>query len=118
MPTAKPIIAASVGAKVATSRKFATKVTNSTPVPTPTMAVRIGSPAAMTDPKAISKMTRAKITPMISLLGGSPPAKSRTWPSAPTAKESEFVSSINPRIAAASSIGSPSVPSPTNETDA
>ena len=78
MPTAKPIIAASVGAKVATSRKFATKVTNSTPVPTPTMAVRIGSPAAMTDPKAISKMRRAKITPMISLLGGSPPAQSRT----------------------------------------
>ena len=105
MPTPRPIIAARVGAKVATSMKRASKVTRVTPRATPRPATTIGRPAATTEPKATSKMISAAMMPMSSLLGGSWPAKSSTWPLAPTRSESVFAALTSAMISFAAAVG-------------
>ena len=78
-------MAARVGANVATSRKLATTRTSIWPIVRPTRATTIGMPAATIEPNAMSRMMMATRRPIASLLGGSWPANSSTWPWAPTA---------------------------------
>ena len=67
-------MAASVGANVAMSPKRAKKSSSRPPRDTPNPAVTSGRPAASSEPKAMSRMTRATSMPMPSELGGSWPA--------------------------------------------
>ena len=85
MPTPMPTMDAMVGAMLLTSVTAASTVISDEPIPSPTRATASGSPAAMTDPNANSRITRATATPTNSAvpLGGakfsgtSPP--SSTW---------------------------------------
>ena len=102
MPTPRPIMAARVGAKVATSMRVATRRTPIWPIVRPSRAATIGMPTATIEPKAISRMTMATIRPMPSLFGGSWPANSRMEPWAPTAIASQLRVLTESRIALAS----------------
>ncbi len=88
MPTPSPIIAARVGANVATSMKFAMSSTSPCPTPSDSSARPTGRNAPTTEPKAKSRMIRATITPMASLLGGSAEAISSACPETPTCSPS------------------------------
>ncbi|CAB4852116.1 unannotated protein [freshwater metagenome] len=112
MPTPRPIIAASVGAKVATSRKRATKRRNVAPSATPKIAVRRGSPAAMSDPNATRRMINATVTPTPSLLGGSWPANASTWPLAPTVMPSLALAAFTASMIALAVVEGTALPSP------
>ena len=67
MPTPMPIMAASSVPKVGTMSQRLSSETMATPTPMPNSAVTIGRPMAMSDPKAISRMTMAARIPMNSL---------------------------------------------------
>ena len=59
MPTPSPIIAASIGAKLAMSKMWVPRVTRPMPTPSANRAVRIGRPIATTEPKVRSRTTIA-----------------------------------------------------------
>ena len=100
MPTPMPIIAANCGVKLA-------KFTN--PAPTPirknagisaSNAVKIGSPAAVTDPKAMSRMTTAAASPTSSELpGGSRSPAVATMPPSSTCRSLRETSSRHSKSA-------------------
>ena len=86
MPTPRPIIDARIGATSAMSVKAATMVTAEKPVASPNRASPMGMPPAITEPKAMRRMTTAAAMPMSSALpvsgrsayrASSPP--SSTW---------------------------------------
>ncbi len=79
MPTARPIIIASVEVVEPRSSTFASAVIVDTPIPTPIRAVSSGSPAAIRDPKVITSTTAAMATPMISVA----PVSGITWSASP-----------------------------------
>ncbi len=103
-------MAARVGANVATSRKLATTSTNICPIVRPTSATTIGMPAATIEPKAMSRMMMATRRPIASLLGGSWPANSSTWPCAPTASWSPLSALTPSRMTFASAVETLSSP--------
>ena len=70
MPTPMPIIAASSVPKVGTVSARLNRSMTPIPMPIPNRAVRIGRPMAITDPKAMSRMTIAARTPIVSLEPG------------------------------------------------
>jgi hypothetical protein len=70
MPHDSPSISPSDSAAEGTSTKAAMPVMPATPMATPTSAVAMGSPAATTAPKVISRMTNAAMTPKISGMSG------------------------------------------------
>ena len=78
-----PIMAATWGVNDAVSSTFAHRLTPAIAMPTPTTAVRIGTPAATTEPKATTRINAAASSPTISL-AGIPPSpnqspESSTW---------------------------------------
>ena len=88
MPTPRPIMAARVGAKVATLKKLAVISTSACPRARDSRAVPTGSSAPIREPNANSRMNRAIVTPMPSELGGSAAAASSACPPAPTVRPS------------------------------
>ncbi len=92
MPTARPIIIASVEVVEPRSSTFARAVISETPIPTPMSAVSSGSPAAISDPKVITSTTAATATPMISVA----PVSGITWSASPP------ISTVIPLLCAAS----------------
>ena len=70
MPTARPIIIARVEVVVPRSSTFASAVIVETPMPTPMSAVSSGSPAAISEPKVMTRTTAAIAIPMISVAPG------------------------------------------------
>ena len=64
MPTPRPIIAASCGAKSAVSKTWVPSVTRLSPTPSANRAVTIGSPIATTEPKVSSRTTIAASRPI------------------------------------------------------
>ena len=70
MPTPMPIMAASCGPNVGTTTPWLKSAMTPNPMPIPNRAVRIGSPMAITEPKAISRMMIAAAIPMASLPPG------------------------------------------------
>ncbi|CAM5394778.1 hypothetical protein SCYAM73S_04352 [Streptomyces cyaneofuscatus] len=79
MPTARPIIMASVEVVEPRSRAVASAVISETPMPTPIRAVSSGSPAAISEPKVMTRTTPAMATPMISAA----PVCGMTWSASP-----------------------------------
>lgn len=79
MPTARPIIIASVEVVEPRSRTLASAVIVETPMPTPMRAVSSGSPAAISEPKVMTRTTAAMATPMISVA----PVSGITWSASP-----------------------------------
>ena len=66
MPTPMPIIDATWTVKSGVSTTAAHRPTEPNPMPMPITAVMSGSPAAMIEPKAISRITAAASRPKIS----------------------------------------------------
>ncbi len=70
MPTPSPTIEASVGATEGMSNSAASAVINPNALARPASAVPIGSPMAITEPKAMSSTTTAAKSPMTSWPSG------------------------------------------------
>ncbi len=68
MPTPSPIIVARTGATVPIAVKEAIRWMVAMPTPSPSSAVRIGSPMATTEPNANSRITTAASSPIRSAL--------------------------------------------------
>ena len=64
MPTPSPIIAASSGEKVGITSRWVSSSSTAMPIASPSSATRIGRPIATTEPKAISMMKMAAVTPI------------------------------------------------------
>ena len=71
MPTPRPIIAAICGPNSGIDRPRDASPTTAVATPRPTVAVPMGRPIAITEPKAIIRMTTAARMPRISLAGNS-----------------------------------------------
>ncbi len=67
MPTPNPIMASISGAKMGTFSTWLSRSSRAKPMAMPNRAVRIGSPMATTDPKAISMINMAPRIPAPSL---------------------------------------------------
>ena len=67
MPTPRPSIVARVGATTGMSTRWPSSPISPRPVTSPTMAVRIGMPAATSVPKVIARITMPAARPIISL---------------------------------------------------
>ena len=80
MPTARPIISASVGVEVFTSVNAATASTPDIAMPTPRIAVRIGMPAASSEPKVSASTTSATRTPIPSVTETCTDLLVKIWP--------------------------------------
>ena len=63
MPTPMPIIAANCGLNSGKSAKFAPSPITEKPAPSAKIAAPSGSPMAITDPNAISRMSTAASSP-------------------------------------------------------
>lgn len=92
MPTARPIIIASVEVVEPRSSTLASAVIDETPMPTPISAVSSGSPAAMSEPKVMTSTTAASAIPMTSVA----PVSGITWSASPP------ISTVIPLFCAAS----------------
>ncbi len=95
MPTASPIMTASIGAVFETGANAATTEMPPNAAPTPTSAVRSGMPAESSDPNVITSTTPANITPSNSVVVR---PKSVSWntspPNATTRPASRAVSPV------------------------
>lgn len=92
MPTASPIIIASVEVVDPRSRTLASAVMVETPMPTPMSAVSSGSPAATSEPKVTTRTRPAMTTPTISPA----PVSGIAWSASPP------ISTVSPADLAAS----------------
>ncbi|CAM5434536.1 hypothetical protein SALBM311S_04731 [Streptomyces alboniger] len=106
MPTARPIINASVEVVSPRSRALARAVMVETPIPTPMIAVSSGSPAATSEPRVTTRTTAAMARPMTSPTApGSAPAWSA---SPPTSTVSPVARASSPAVSRASLVESAS----------
>jgi hypothetical protein len=78
MPTPRPIIDATWGAKLLMAMKRERTATSDSVTPMPKMAVTIGSPMATAEPKAISRMITAATRPTPSRSPGPSVSAKRT----------------------------------------
>ena len=110
MPTARPIIRPSVGVMEFSGSTAVAPTVTRAPIPTPTIAVASGSPAASSEPNVKNRMISATTTPAISEIGstamGSPKPGPPTSTSMPASREIWIASYTACRSSSVTSAGS------------